>query len=76
MNPNPTPNQVEGLSLGPRYMCFHQGRHVCYVVNELSSQVTVLQYHPKPSPNPNPDPNSNPNPWAYRRTRRARAPTG
>jgi 6-phosphogluconolactonase (cycloisomerase 2 family) len=39
--------KVDGLSLGPRYMCFHQGRHVCYVVNELSSQVAVFQYHPE-----------------------------
>ena len=55
---------MEGLSLGPRYMCFHQGRHVCYVVNELSSQVAVLQYRPKPNSNPNPnsDPSPNPNP--------------
>mmetsp|Transcript_6569 Transcript_6569/g.16262 ORF Transcript_6569/g.16262 Transcript_6569/m.16262 type:complete len:527 (+) Transcript_6569:50-1630(+) len=39
--------KVNGLSLGPRYMCFHQGRPVCYVVNELSSQVAVFQYHPE-----------------------------
>ena len=49
-HPHPHPNQVDGLSLGPRYMCFHQGRHVCYVVNELSSQVALLQYHPNPNP--------------------------
>ena len=24
-----------------------EGRHVCYVVNELSSQVAIFQYHPE-----------------------------
>jgi len=32
--------------LGPRYLTFAKDIHACYVVNELSSQVAVFQYHP------------------------------
>lgn len=32
--------------LGPRYITFHKDLHTCYVVNELSSQVAVFEYHP------------------------------
>jgi 6-phosphogluconolactonase (cycloisomerase 2 family) len=31
--------------LGPRYLSFAQGLPTCYVVNELSSQVAVFEYH-------------------------------
>jgi 6-phosphogluconolactonase len=31
--------------LGPRYLVFAKGLPTCYVVNELSSQVAVFQYH-------------------------------
>jgi len=34
-------------ALGPRYISFAAGRPVCYVVNELSSQVAVFQYLPE-----------------------------
>lgn len=34
----------DGRALGPRYMVFHQRLHICYVVNELSSQA------PPPAP--------------------------
>jgi len=34
-------------ALGPRYLTFDpRGRPACYVVNELSSQVAVFEYHP------------------------------
>lgn len=35
----------EGKSLGPRYMEFHPTLPVVYVVNELSSEVSVFRYH-------------------------------
>eukprot|EP00908_Phaeocystis_cordata_P013060 Transcript_24098.p2 GENE.Transcript_24098~~Transcript_24098.p2 ORF type:complete len:287 (-),score=133.18 Transcript_24098:201-1061(-) len=37
----------DGRALGPRYMVFHQRLHICYVVNELSSQVAVFEFHPE-----------------------------
>jgi len=37
----------DGRALGPRYLMFHKSKPICYVVNELSSQVAVFQYHPK-----------------------------
>ena len=33
-----------GLSLGPRYLHFHDRLPVCYVVNELASEVAVFRY--------------------------------
>lgn len=36
-----------GRALGPRYIAFAEGTSFCYVVNELSSQVAVFEYHPE-----------------------------
>ena len=37
-----------GRALGPRYISFMKGDGpYCYVVNELSSQVAVFEYHPE-----------------------------
>jgi len=39
---------TNGRGLGPRYLAFaSRGVPMCYVVNELSSQVAVFQYHPE-----------------------------
>jgi 6-phosphogluconolactonase (cycloisomerase 2 family) len=37
---------LEGRAHGPRYIEFHPGLPVAYVVNELSSTVSVFVYHP------------------------------
>lgn len=39
--------KTEGRALGPRYLAFAKDDSFCYVVNELSSQVAVFQYHPE-----------------------------
>ena len=58
---------MNGLSLGPRYMCFHQGRPVCYVVNELSSQAPP-SHAPFPlTPTESPEPKANPSPSPHPR---------
>jgi len=38
--------KLAGRGLGPRYLQFAKDLPTCYVVNELSSQVAVFQYHP------------------------------
>ena len=37
----------DGRALGPRYITFAKQAPFCYVVNELSSQVAVFEYHPE-----------------------------
>ena len=37
----------DGRALGPRYITFAKQAPLCYVVNELSSQVAVFEYHPE-----------------------------
>jgi len=42
----PSGVKVGKRGLGPRYICFAKHLPTCYVVNELSSQVSVFQYFP------------------------------
>ena len=68
-------NHAEGTAHGPRYITFHPSLPVVYVVNELSSTVSVFDYDHEAAARLAKDPTANEEVLAFKQNV-ATVPTG